>query len=84
MRLAMTENHKLQKELLELLTNDDNPYVQQHAKRALEVVRLEAELQNSSFYHRDGTEARLGELIIAAGILNEKLMHAFVDMAKKK
>jgi hypothetical protein len=83
-RLALTENHNLQEELLVLLANDDNPYVQHHAKRALEVVALEAQLRSEFFCTQDGEEARLGELIVASGMLNELLMHAFIEVAREK
>ncbi|MFA7337700.1 MAG: hypothetical protein WC028_13010 [Candidatus Obscuribacterales bacterium] len=83
-RLALTENHNLPEELLVLLANDENPYVQHHAKRSLEVVAFEAQLTSESFCAQVGTEARLGELMVAAGMLNEQSMHAFVELAKEK
>ena len=83
-RLALTENHKLQKELLELLANDDNPYVQHHAKRSLDVLALEEQLVSESFCAQHGEEARLGELIVAVGLLNEKSMCLFVETAKER
>jgi hypothetical protein len=83
-RLALTENHRLQKELLELLAKDDNPYVQHHARRSLEVVALEAQLKSESFCALEGDEAKLGELIVALGLLNEKSMRLFVETAKEK
>ncbi|MBA4049565.1 MAG: hypothetical protein C0464_01005 [Cyanobacteria bacterium DS2.008] len=59
-RLALTENHRLQKGLLELLANDENPYVQHQARRSLEVVALEAQLENESFCSLDGDEVKHG------------------------
>lgn len=83
-RLALTENHRLQKELLQLLANDENPYVQHQAKRSLEVVALEAQLTNESFCSLEGDEAKLGELIVTLGLLNEESMRLFIERAKDK
>lgn len=83
-RLSLTENHRLQEKLLVLLAEDDNPYVQHHAKRALELVALEAPSTDEFFCAQNGEESLLGELIVASGILNELLMHAFIEVAKEK
>ncbi|MDX1987964.1 MAG: hypothetical protein SFV17_14850, partial [Candidatus Obscuribacter sp.] len=40
-RLALTDNTSLPSELLELLAADENPYVQYHARRALELRSTE-------------------------------------------
>ncbi len=83
-RLALTENQHLPEFLLELLAKDENPYVQHHAKRALEVVALEAQLESECFCSQDGSEARLGELMVAAAILDANSMNVLVETAKAK
>lgn len=83
-RLALTENHRLQKELLELLANDENPYVQHHARRSLEVVAMEAQLRSESFCSLEGDEAKLGELIVTVGLLDEESMRLFIERARHK
>jgi hypothetical protein len=81
-RLSLTENHCIHKAVLQRLTGDENPYVQYHAQRALEVVEMEEQLEQRQFSFREGSDAKLGELVVQAGLTSEEAMKIFLETAQ--
>jgi len=81
-RLALTDNHCLPRAILMRLSADENPYVQHHAWRALEVAELESLLRVESFTVQHGLNAKLGDLMVAAGLVSAVAMRDYLDTAR--
>ena len=83
-RLALTDNHCLPRAILMRLSADENPYVQHHAWRALEVAELETLLRIESFTVQHGLNAKLGDLIVAASLASDSAMRGYLETARAR
>ena len=71
--------------LLEVLRNfiqDHNPYVSDRAHKTIDSLALELDLEEQGFISLPGIHARLGELLVASGIIGEKEIEAAVTFAR--
>lgn len=85
-RFALSGHYSLPMDLLEFLASEDeNPYVQDHASRTLEGLFLEKALADAGFVHIDGGEHdKLGELLVEAGILTNEQIGELLRIARER
>jgi hypothetical protein len=81
-RFAMASNPHLPLEILEQFIEDQNPYVSDRAQKTLDGLVLELDLANQGFVCLPGANARLGDLLVASGIIKEKEVEILVNYAK--
>src|SRR5262249_41773047 len=67
-----------------LANDDDNPYVRDHARRSLEGLFLEKALKEVGFVQRPGEKERLGDLLIAAGVLTEEQVFELLRISQER
>ena len=81
-RFSMSSNPCLPLEILCELSQDQNPYVRDRAHKTIDGVSLELDLQQQGFFSLPGTHARLGELLVASGIIGEQEIAIVVNYAQ--
>jgi hypothetical protein len=82
-RFSMACNPCLPLEVLHDLSQDQNPYVSDRAHKTLDGVALELDLEQQGFVSLPSPHARLGELLVASGILEEKEIEVAITFAQK-
>lgn len=80
-RLALAQGLNLPDSILNLLLEDENPYVKDRAELTHEKKSLETRLLEKTLACNPGEEAKLGELLIAAGFLDEDRLDRLMAMA---
>ncbi len=70
-RLKLAEESALPPHILRRLCQDLDPQVQVQAQATFEGVTFEKQLKNEGFVRQEGNTARLGELLIVAGVVTE-------------
>lgn len=83
-RFAIASDPHTRLEILRRLTHDRNPYVGDRAQKTLDGAALEIDLEKQGFISCPGTHARLGELLVASGIISEREIDICVDIANNK
>jgi len=81
-RLTLAEESALPPYILQKLCDDSNPYVRDRASETLEGLSFENQLKNEGFVHQSGTTARLGELLLAAGVLDQTTLDSSLEATK--
>ena len=81
-RFSMASDPNLPFEILYKLVHDQNPYVCDRAQKTVDGLALESVLEGQGFISFPGTHARLGELLVAAKIMQEAEIEAFVNQAR--
>lgn len=80
-RLSMASDPHQSLEILAELGNDRNPYIRICASKTLEAVALELDLKHEGFVGLLGAHGRLGELLVAAGIVEKIEMEKHASKA---
>lgn len=80
-RYSMASNPCLPLEILYKLGQDQNPFVSDRAQKTIAGIALELALEQQGFLSFPGTQARLGELLVASGAIDEEEIEAFVVLA---
>jgi hypothetical protein len=82
-RFGLAGDPNLLPSVLNVLAQDDNPYVMHQALKTLEGIALENMLQEAGFVQEPGETERLGELLVAAGLIDHKQLDHFLLIARK-
>ncbi len=82
-RFAMACNPHLPLEILHSLSEDCNPYVSDRAHKTVDILALELDLEKQNFRILPGSHARLGDLLVASGTIDNKEIEIVVESAKK-
>jgi hypothetical protein len=82
-RLAVAGQATAAKEILETLCHDYDASVRLLAQCTLEGANFESRLYEEGFICQDGTEARLGELLIVAGVLDQALLENSLEVSRQ-
>lgn len=78
-RMKLAEESALPSHILRRLCQDSEPQVQVQAQATLEGVTFENQLKNEGFVRQEGNTARLGELLIVAGVVSEDTISKSLD-----
>ncbi len=81
-RFAMASNPQLPLEILRNFSQDSNPYISDRIHKTIDSLSLELDLEQQGFVSVPGAHARLGELLVASGIIEEKEIYATIACAK--
>jgi len=83
-RLSLAEETSLPEKYLLRLLEDSNPYVSDFARSSLECREFEHHLRARGYVHEPGLVARLGELLVAAGLLRKARIPGLVELARRE
>lgn len=84
-RFALAGQYSLPLELLEhLASEDDNPYVRDHASRTLEGLFLEKSLEEARFRQVPGETEKLGELLVESGIIMKEHVDELLRISRER
>ncbi len=84
-RYTVSGQYTIPVELLESISSqDENPYVRDHARRTLEGIFLEKALKDAGFVAKPGETEKLGDLLNAAGVLSKGQVQELLKQAKEK
>jgi hypothetical protein len=78
----MASNPHLPLEILRNFSEDHNPYVCDRAHKTIDGLALELDLEEQGFVSLPGNYARLGDLLVASGIIDNKEIEFAVSFAK--
>ncbi len=78
-RMKLAEESALPAHILRRLCEDFEPQVQIQAQATLEGVTFEKQLKSEGFVRQEGNTARLGELLIVAGVVSEDTITKSLD-----
>ena len=81
-RFAMASNPHLPLEILRNFRHDHNPYISDRTHKTIDSLALESDLEEQGFVSLPGIHARLGELLVASGIIDEKEINSAIKYAK--
>ncbi len=81
-RFSMASNPHLPLAILQGFSEDHNPYVSDRAHKTIDGLALELDLEEQGFVSLPGTHARLGDLLVASGIVDSKEIEFAVIFAK--
>ena len=82
-RYFMAGDPHLPLAILRRLAQDSHPYVCDCAQKTIDGLALELALEEQGFISFPGLHARLGELLVAGGITDEKEIEASLVLAKQ-
>ena len=83
-RYFMAGDPNLPAEILCKLRKDTNPFVRDCAEKTVDAIALETNLDEECFVRYAGTIGRLGDLLVASGILSQDDVNECVVLAKAK
>ncbi|MBK9144625.1 MAG: hypothetical protein IPM23_19210 [Candidatus Melainabacteria bacterium] len=83
-RLSLAQETSLPEKYLLRLLEDSNPYVCDFARSSLECREFEHHLRARGYVHEPGLVARLGELLVAAGLLAKGRIPGLVELARRE
>jgi hypothetical protein len=81
-RFSLASNPNLPIQILQNLSQDQNPYVGDRAHKTIDGLVLELDLEAQGFVCLPGDNARLGELLVASGIIHQKEIDVAIVLAK--
>lgn len=84
-RYAVSGQYTLPIDLLQqLASEDDNPYVRDHARRTLEGIFLEQALKEVGFVARPGETDKLGDLLSSSGVISQTQADELARIARER
>jgi hypothetical protein len=80
-RFGLAADPYLSREALNILAQDENPYVVDQANRTLEGLALEDALKEHGFVHHEGVTDRLGEILCNSGFITDDQLNQFLRLS---